>query len=709
MKLLHSLVFISLFTLSFAQTQSLSLDDVVIGSPSYANFYPDRLHALQWMDKNHFSYVKEDSILLIQNLKGKEKTVLHLSEVKALAPTYKGQHFPSHQWQAGQVLQFNLKGEKLFYSLKDQSIWRINFPQEAQNLDLNYQAKALAYTLDNNLYLATTEQAQLAITQDEQADIINGQTVHRNEFGINKGTFWSPDGQLLAFYRNDQSMVGDYPLVDILAREAQAKMIKYPMAGMRSEEVQIGIYNVADKSTIFLQTGEAKDRYFTNIAWSPDHHYLYIAELNRGQDTMQLKSYDANHGQVVKTLFTESDPEYVEPQTPMVFLPNESDKFLWQSRRDGFNHLYLYTSDGELLSQITQGEWEVTQFLGFDKTGERVLITSTEKSHLERHHYAVSLQNHSMQSLTDDEGMHQALLSPGGDYLLDTWSQIERPLVTDLITIKNASKRQLFEAEDPYADYTLGKTLIMDLPSADSSYQLSCRMILPPDFDSSKVYPSIIYVYGGPHSQLVNKGWLGGVRMWQHYMAQKGYVMLTMDNRGTSYRGADFEQVIHRQLGVNEMADQMMAYDYLCAQPFIDSSRIGVFGWSFGGFMTTSLMTHYPKAFKVGVAGGPVIDWSNYEVMYGERYMDTPEENPEGYDKTNVCHYAKNLQGRLLIIHGGQDPVVVWQHSQKFIRQCVIDGVQLDYFVYPTHEHNVRGVDRVHLMQKITQYFDDFL
>ncbi len=702
-------LFAVISTSLFAQATKLTLNDVVYGGAHYQDFKPQYLNQKQWKDESTFTYVKDDSILVLENIKGKEKKFMQLKELEEIINHENLTSFPRYQWRTPQVLELSLSSSKVLYDIKSKEKTEINYPEEAQNIDFYDAGLYVAYTIDNNLYIATPDSSKIAVTNDDNKALVYGQTVSRNEFGITGGTFWANKAPLLAFYKKDESNVGDYPLVDITAREASVRMIKYPMAGMASEIIHIGIYNLASGTTTYLKTKGPDEHYLTNIAWSPNNKFLYVAELNRGQDTMQMNCYDTRSGDFVKTLFTETDKQYVEPQTPMVFLPNDDSKFIWQSRRDGYNHLYLYNTDGQLLQQLTQGPWEVTQLLGFDTKNENVFISSTEKSYLERHTYAVNLNTKSRQCLTKDAGYHYSTLSPKGNYLLDRWSDVETPGMLDAIATKNGNTTRLLTAPQPYQDYQLGTTQLLDITSADGHTTLTGRLITPPNFDNTKKYPTIIYVYGGPHSQLIKRSWKGGVQMWQHYMAQKGYVMFTVDNRGTSYRGADFEQVIHRQLGKNEMADQMKAYDYLCQLPYVDKERIGVFGWSFGGFMTTSLMTHYPEAFKAGVAGGPVIDWSNYEVMYDERYMDTPQENPEGYDSTKVTNYAKDLKGKLLIIHGGQDPVVVWQNSQKFIRQCVQDEVQMDYFIYPTHEHNVRGSDRVHLMNKISIYFDDFL
>ena len=266
----------------------------------------------------------------------------------------------------------------------------------------------------------------------------------------------------------------------------------------------------------------------------------------------------------------------------------------------------------------------------------------------------------------------------------------------------------LLKAENPYKDYKVGELTLFQLKAEDGT-PLNARLIKPVDFDPKKKYPAIVYLYGGSHAQLVSDSWRGGADRWMEMMAQKGYVVFTMDNRGSAHRGIKFEQATHRQLGTAELSDQLKGVDYLKSQPWVDAARMGIYGWSFGGFMTTSMMLKQPDIFKAAVAGGPVMDWRLYEVMYAERYMDTPEENPEGFESANLLSKVKNLKGRLLLIHGTVDDVVVWQHSLSFLKKAVDEGVLVDYFVYPGHPHNVRGKDRVHLMRKITQYFEDHL
>ncbi|MCD8193460.1 MAG: S9 family peptidase, partial [Tannerellaceae bacterium] len=542
--------------------------------------------------------------------------------------------------------------------------------------------------------------------------------VHQREFGIVKGTFWSPSGRQLAFYRMDERMVTDYPLVHVNARCAKAQPIKYPMAGMKSHEVTVGIYNVETGETVWLKTGTPKEKYLTNIAWSPDEKNIYIAEVNREQNKCELVKYNAQNGKRIGVLFTETHPKYVEPQHPVLFLPGDSTQFIWQSQRSGYNHLYLYDTKGRLQKQLTGGEWLIQEVIGFDQQGENLYVLAIlpypEEPEtgpgMDNHLVKISLSNGNLHFLSRKNGVHTASLSPSGDYLIDRVTSPAIPRDIDILhTTSGEPVKTLLSASDPFKDYTLPSIETGQLKAADGKTDLNYRIIKPAGLDETKKYPVIVYVYGGPHVQLIHAGWQNGTRGWDLYMAQKGYIVFTVDSRGSANRGLEFENVIFRQLGVTEMEDQMKGIDYLCSLPYVDKERIGVHGWSYGGFMTTNLMLTYPDVFKVGVAGGPVIDWSRYEIMYGERYMDSPQDNPEGYKNSNLKEKAGNLKGRLLLIHGDVDPVVVWQHSLEFLKACVNAGTHPDYFVYPGHGHNVTGKDRPHLYEKITRYFDDFL
>lgn len=583
------------------------------------------------------------------------------------------------------------------------------FPEKSTNHTLSPSGRHLAFTKSNNLCLLDSAGKVSTVTNDCDKGILNGQSVHRNEFGINSGIFWSPDGSMLAFYRMDERMVSDYPLVDASSRVAEAKPEKYPMAGMRSHEVTIGIYNILENKTIWLKTGEPSDHYLTNIAWSPRGEALYVAHLNRGQDTIQLKRYNSTTGENEFTLFEETDPRYVEPENPVLFVRGRDDLFIWQSERSGYNHLYLYDTDGKMLKQLTDGNWEVTEITGFDESGENLFFISTLPSPIDRHICSVNLTSGKITQHTTLPGTHNAKLSSSGRYLIDRHTAHDNPGRTDLLDNRTGKITPLNAAVDPFAGYCMPTVEAGTLKAADGVSDLWYRMVKPANFDSTKRYPVVVYVYGGPHSQLVSNRWRYGSGGWETYMAQKGYIIFVMDNRGTAYRGKAFEQVTHRRLGVVESEDQLKGVDYLHSLPYVDSDRMGIHGWSYGGFMTINMLLRYPGLFRVGVAGGPVIDWKYYEVMYGERYMDTPEENPEGYRESSLLNRAGDLQSRLLMIHGDEDPTVVMQHTLQFLKESIQAGTHPDLFLYPGHGHNMIGHDRVHLHEHIARYIEDFI
>ena len=582
-------------------------------------------------------------------------------------------------------------------------------PAAAENITVNTQSGQIAWTEKNNLFVRTTNGAVEAVTNDSDENIVNGKSVHREEFGIDKGIFFSPKGDLLAFYRMDQRMVNDYPIIDWSVTPAHANNIKYPMAGGKSHEVTLGIYQPSTKKTIFLKTAGPADHYLTCVTWSPDQQSVYVALLNREQNHLWLNQYSAATGELVKTLFEETDAKYVHPTHPLTFIPNKPDQFIWWSERSGYRHLYLYGTDGQEKRQLTAGDWVVNELAGFNTKQNEIFFTASKESPMEKHVYAVNYvkQQKVTAPLRMDKaaGWHDAQASSDGNYLLDTYSSATVPYVARVAATSGKWEQSIVAAADPLKDFQRPQIKPVTL-KADDGTPLYGKLILPVNFDSTQKYPVIVYLYNGPNVQLIRNTYPYSGNLWYEYMAQHGYVIFTMDGRGSDNRGMAFEQATFRQLGTVEMNDQLQGVAYLKSLPYINQEKMGVHGWSFGGFMTTSLMLRHPGVFQAAVAGGPVIDWSMYEVMYTERYMDTPQENPEGYANANLLTKTKNLQGHLMLIHGTNDDVVVWQNSINFIRACVDNEVQVDYFVYPGHLHNVLGKDRVHLMQKITDYFD---
>ncbi|NCB07936.1 MAG: S9 family peptidase [Bacteroidia bacterium] len=701
------LLFVLFTQLVAAQQKQITLEDAIMGA--YQGLRPESLNGLDWKNENTFTFLKNDTLWEELADKGVRKPLLTLKDLDSIFENEgvaEFLRFPFFSFLNENEMVLVAQGNYYVLDVASKKIKLfIELPEQAEEPVFNDTGCFVSFTMENDLYVAFADGKTVRITLDGGKGIVNGSSVHRNEFGIEGGIFNSPGGNYIAFYRKDESMVHDYPLVDFMAREAEYTPVKYPMAGLTSEQVKLGVYNIKTGKTLFLETGEPLDHYLTNIAWSPDEKYIYMAELNRGQNHMQLNCYDVATGEKVKTLFEEKDDRYVEPLHPIQFSKVNPDEFYHLSRKDGWFHVYKYNTSGQLVQQVTKGEWEVTQILGFDAKEKFIFVEATKESPLENHIYRVEMKTGKTEKLTRETGIHRGILSPGGNFLLDEWNATDVPSKTDLISANGKIFRNLHTSKNPFENYQLGENKLVPILSADGKTELAGRLILPVNFDPSRKYPVVVYVYGGPHSQMVNKGWLNSAGLWQYYMAAQGYIAFTMDNRGTLNRGREFETAIHRQLGILETEDQMKGIEYLKSLPFVDAGRIGVHGWSYGGFMTLNLMLRHPEVFKVGVAGGPVVDWSMYEVMYGERYMDTPGENSEGYKESNMLNHVPALEGKLMLIHGVQDETVVMQHSMKFLRECVRQEKQVDFFVYPTHPHNVRGKDRVHLMKKVSDYF----
>ena len=685
-----------------------TLEDLIPGGETYR--YAENLYGLQWWGDE---CIKPgiDTLFVINQKTGKEKTITTREIVnKVLEENQSGklQHFHSvsFPWSDKEQMLIKLPGKYIVYDFKNNQIVSTTaLKKEAANQDYCTTTGNVAYTVGNNLYINEN-----AIT-DESEGVVCGQSVHRNEFGISKGTFWSPKGNLLAFYRMDESMVTQYPLVDITQRIAEVNNIRYPMAGMTSHLVTIGIHNPSNGKTLYLKAGDPTDRYFTNISWAPDEKSLYLIELNRDQNHAKLCQYNAETGELMATLFEETHPKYVEPQQPIVFLPWDATKFIYQSQRDGFNHLYLYDTTGKLIRQLTEGKWLVSDILGFNEKKKEVLFSANDATG--RNNFSVNIRTGErslpFSMYTTTEGVHNAIASNSGRYVIDNYSTPTLPRKIDIIDTQTGKSVNLLTAANPFLGFKMPVIETGTIKAADGVTDIYYRLIKPADMDPNKKYPAIVYVYGGPHAQMVTGGWQNGARGWDIYMANKGYIMFTIDNRGSSNRGLEFENVTFRHLGIEEGKDQVKGVEYLQSLPYVDGNRIGVHGWSFGGHMTTALLLRYPEIFKVGVAGGPVIDWAYYEIMYGERYMDTPQSNPEGYEQCNLKNLAGNLKGHLLIIHDDHDDTCVPQHTLSFMKACIDARTYPDLFIYPGHKHNVMGRDRIHLHEKITRYFEDNL
>ena len=707
---------------SMSAQKQFTLEDLNYGGNNFHNMVPQNRYTAWWGDQ----LVRTDAefCALIDKNTGKETRLFSLDDVNQWvesAGNIKVHSFyhATFPYPNQPLVLLNASKTRMLVNWKTkQLVWKQDTKDESF-ADWNAQSRAVAFVKGDNLYVCNAQGTHKQLTKDGSRDIVYGQSVHRDEFGIYKGTFWSNDGQKLAFYRMDQSMVADYPLVDIDTRIATETPVRYPMAGEKSHLVTVGIYDLKTDKTVYLNTGDPTDRYFTNIAWSPDGKLIYLIELNRAQNHYSLDAYDATTGNKTATLYTESSEKYVHPMHAITFLPWDNSRFILQSEKDGYNHLYLFDTSGKQIKQLTTGKWIVIDLMGFNAKTKEAIILSTEASPIQNNLYAVNLQTGARRLLdngkgchantTGEGGSHKIALSSSGQWILDSYTEPTVPRNIDIVNVASAKATRYFTADNPWKGYTVPEYSCGTIKAADGTTDLYYRMVKPTNFDPNKKYPTIIYVYGGPGVRNVEARWHYWSRGWETYMAQKGYLLFILDNRGSSARGLAFEQATFHHLGVEEVKDQMKGVEYLTSLPYVDKDRMGVHGWSFGGFMTTNLITTHPEVFKVGVAGGPVIDWKWYEVMYGERYMGTPQNNPKGYAESSLLPKAKNLKGKLQIITGMNDPVVVPQHCLNFLQECIKVGTQPDFFVYPGEPHNMRGHQSTHLHERISQYFDDYL
>ena len=736
-KYLSTLLFglLASLTVGAQQLKEFTLEDLNFGGHNYHNMIPQSRYCTWWGDQ--LVRLEGDACYLVNKTNGKETKLFDKSEVNQwIAPTRSikvnslgGAQFP----YADKSVVVLRDGVNIYtVDFKKHSLVSETEIADGDNLlESNNKSGAMAILRGKNLFLRLGMK-EWQLSKDGSREIVYGQSVHRDEFGIHKGTFFSNDGTKLAFYRMDQSMVVDYPQVTIPEIDyfnhpetqtcsAIAAPDKYPMTGETSHEVTVGVFDSATGKTVYLKAGDPKDRYFTNISWSPDDKTIYMFELNRDQNDCRLVSYDAKTGEKTGELYRETDEKYVEPQHPIVFLPWDNSQFIMQSQKDGYNHLYLCTlgkhgsrmahnTESLEIKQLTQGKWVVLDVLGFNTKRKSIIIASNEISPIQRNLFAVDVKTGKRTRVDETgDGWHNGMLSESGAFIFDKYSSPNVPNNIAIVNTENGKKFSYFRAEDPWKGYNVPEYSCGTVKAADGETDLYWRMVKPTNFDPKKKYPTIVYVYGGPHAHNVDARWHYSSRSWETYMAQNGYLLFILDNRGSENRGKAFEQATFRQLGQEEMKDQMKGVEYLKSLPYVDADRIGVHGWSFGGFMTISLMTNYPDVFKVGVAGGPVIDWHWYEVMYGERYMDTPQTNPEGYKKTSLLYKAKDLKGKLQIITGDNDATVVPQHCLTFIKACIAAGTQPDFFVYPGEPHNMRGHQSTHLHERISQYFFDYL
>ncbi|PWA05336.1 S9 family peptidase [Flavobacterium psychrotolerans] len=693
--------FISIAT--FGQAKKLTLEEAVL--QQNRQYKADKLLGFQWIPNTHkYIYLAENGkkLMTATTTDSKAEELLPLSDLnKAIGSDLK--KFNEIDWKDANTFIIT-SGTKYFeYNIQTKIGKEIaEFTDIAENQTFDTAKENIAFTEKNNLFILKKNKDKIAITSESNEAIVSGQFFARNEFGIKNGIFWSRKSNFLAFYQKDQTEVADYPLLDITETSGKLESIKYPMVGQKSEKPRIGIYNLATQKTVFITPSGNSDDYLTNLSWTPDEKFVVIAELNRKQNDMHLNLYDAVSGKFVRTLLNEKNDNWVEPEHPAYFPNNKSNNFVWISEQDGFNNLYHYSIEGKLIKQLTSNKFPAKEILGSNLLGTEIYFSATGENPMNMLAYKVTLKG-KQTLLTKDAGIHNVTVSADGDWFFDEFSNHSTPSKSVLYN-NNLKATPLLVSKNKYDGYEMGTSEIKTIKAADGVTDLYTRLIKPSNFDSTQKYPVLVYVYGGPHAQMITNSYLDGANLWMYWLAEQGYLVFTVDNRGSDNRGFAFESVIHGRLGVNEIDDQMRGVAYLKSLPYVDGNRLAVHGWSFGGFMTTSMLLRRPDVFKVGVAGGPVTDWKYYEIMYGERYMDTPDENLKGFEEASTLNYAKDLKGKLLLIHGTSDDVVVMQNNFSLVKKFIEAGKQVDFFPYPMHKHNVTGKDRVHLMTKVLNY-----
>ncbi len=707
-------LFLSLINVS-AQPKILTLENVL--GENAKELQPVVPKHLSWLPSGEqYSYIIKDNLIIgnvadnIPDISLSLATLNGWLTAQSLDTLGK---FPEIHWQDDQRFWFWKKEHLISADMQGNSARLLaKLPKVDEKRITSGTAPLVAYAAADSLYVLDKNGKTTLVAGSEGDGIKYGVSAHRREFGIRAGSFWSPEGKYLAFYRKDESMVTDYPYVDYSERPAVLKAAKYPMAGMANHLVTIGIYKTGSRDKIvWLKTGEPADQYFTNLTFSPDEKHLYMAHINRDQNQLRMIQYEAKSGKPKLTIFQESEEKYLDPQVGPIFLNDDSKTFLWLSQRDGWRHFYQYDRDGNFIKQLTMGNWEVVKYKGCDTEGKQIFFTATKDGVLNRHLYKLDLESGAIERLTKNAGTHDVEVSPDGRYFADVFSNMQTPGKAGIYDAAGSLLKIFHEAEDPLEAYQMGEVRIAPMRNNNGD-SLFTRIIFPPNFEENQQYPLLVYVYGGPHSQNVQNRWLGGGGSWQlwlNYMATRGYIVMTTDNRGTYNRGLSFEQETFRQLGKLEVADQLSIVNSLVAKGIVDSSRIGVIGWSYGGFMSASLMLEAPERFKAGISGAPVTDWQYYETVYTERYMDTPETNAAGYEMSSTLNKLEQLQGKLLMIHGTSDNIVMWQHSVLFIEAAMKAGKQVDYMIYPGHKHGVRGKDRTHLFQRMTGWLEENL
>ncbi|MEW6456607.1 MAG: S9 family peptidase [Acidobacteriota bacterium] len=606
-------------------------------------------------------------------------------------------------------LLFSHAGDLFYYIFGTKELKKLTASiDEEQNPEFSSDGKYIAYTRKNNLYaIEVSTGLEIQLTSDGSDDILNGYLtwVYFEElFGrSSKGFWWSPDSKKIAFYHFDESPVFKMTMIDHMPFAAREVPVIYPKAGMTNPLVKVGIVSLDTQKTIWMNPEYNEEIYIARANWLPDSKKISLQILNRDQNKLDLLLADSNNGEC-KEILQERQDTWVDVKGSAYFFKTKP-YLLWTSDADGWNHLYLYNLEGKLIQKITKGKWSIGNILHVDEENEWIYFISNKESSLERHFYKVRFNGDNLEKLTSGMGSHSVKVSPAANYFVDTYDTISTPPRMDLYNADGSFIRTIDENRvKELEEYRLNRWEFLYIPTEDG-LKLPAMILKPSDFDPKKKYPVIFSIYGGPLSQSVINRWGGTRGMWYQYLAQNGIIVFSMDNRGSAHFGKEGASRMYRNLGYWEIVDYVSGVKYLSKLPYVDKKRIGIWGWSYGGYSTLMAMLTAPDYFQVGVSVAPVTHWKNYDTIYTERYMGQPKNNPEGYEKSAPINHADKLKGKLLIIHGTLDDNVHFQNSVQMANSLISKNKQFMVMIYPGRNHGIYGDNATrHLFTLITDF-----
>jgi dipeptidyl-peptidase-4 len=675
---------------------------------------------VQWTpDKRAFTYFQRSENgrlnIWIYDLKSRKRKILIDSEKVSVLQEQKTEKrftLGNYFWSPnGKEILLPSGNDLYLYEVATGKLRRLT-EDEAEERDPRFSpdGKKIAFLKNHNLHVldvATGETTQLTTQGTEHVLIGRFDWVYEEEFGIRTGFAWSPDGKHIAYWELDENRVPEFPIVDFIPVHNVDSKMRYPKAGDPNSLVRIGVVPVEASDgveTRWMDIGAETDIYIPRIKWHPDGRRLAIYRLNRDQNFLELLLADIATGRSQVILEEKVDNGWIDIDNDFTFV-DKGRKFIWPSVRSGWRHYYLYDINGKLIRPLTQGDWEALSLVRVDQKRKHLYFMATEKGYAERHLYRVGFNGKGLRRVTADNGSHRVNMSPDCNYFLDVYSDILTPPKTILYR-HDGKKVDVIEPNDIPAlkEYQLATPEFVTF-KADDGLDLYGYFIKPPDFDPARKYPVLVSIYGGPGAPVVRNAWGGSRFLWHQMLAQKGIVVFVMDNRSSGPRSRDLRFSIYKNLGEVEYKDQVAGVKYLRTLPFVDPERIGIWGWSYGGYMTLMAMVKSPDYFKVGVSVAPVTDWRNYDTIYTERYMLTPEKNPEGYKQSAPVQFADQLKGKLLIIHGSSDDNVHLANTMQMAFALQNARKPFSMMIYPRKLHGIRGRDtRVHLFNVITDF-----